>query len=185
MVKERPPLILWALLALVVLWMYPRAIRYMERFRRGEWVYPVTQVLTRPLRNACEGYYREYGHLPTGDDAEIIQTLRGQDAGGSNLLGKSFLNDSYCTNLNSQGQWLDGWRRPFQFRVLETNHIVFISSAEDAHFGPRRHFKRLFREINDDFGWGYVFASTNVTEALYLGDWDRYMAKVAKSQENR
>ncbi len=167
--------IVFIVLAAVLVWAYPRVWHFMRhRGRLTHILEGETYLLTRTIGDACEAYYRQYGRVPTGSNAQVVRALRAHAPRDANPLGRVFLSDTACSNLNPEGEWLDYWKRPFLFKAIETNHILMISAAEDAHFGKYTRCKYLFKEWSDDLGWGYVFTPTNAIAIGYSRDMGSY-----------
>jgi hypothetical protein len=174
MVRRVLRFVAFCVLCGALLWGCSHFGHYLSRIGRNTPHYVgFTYLLTRPLGDACAAYYRQYGHVPEGSNPEVVRALRARDR-EANPLGTVYLIDAACTNLNSQGEWLDFWKRPFQTRVIETNHILFISAAEDAHFGPYTRWRHIRKEWSDDLGWGYMLTPTNIDAIPYRTDMGRY-----------
>jgi hypothetical protein len=95
------------------------------------------------LNAATAQYHNEYGSYLTGNSANIIQCLL-----GNNLRKIEFL--SFNTNrFDSNGDFLDPWLTPYRIEILAQTNLVVRSAGPNKKFGDADDI--VFNSVSNDF----------------------------------
>ena len=97
----------------------------------------------RMLRAEIEGYKNEFGSYPTGDNAQILKKLF-----GDNPKQIKFLRPKNVS-INQAGEFLDPWGTPFAINFLSTNSFVISSDGPNRKFGDKDDI--IFNSVSNDF----------------------------------
>ena len=95
------------------------------------------------LGTALNGYQTTYANYPTGNQAEVIKHLL-----GDNPQKIQFLNVS-INDLSSSGEWLDPWKTPYAISFPSKNGFIVSSAGKDKIFGDSDDI--IFNSVSNDF----------------------------------
>jgi hypothetical protein len=88
-------------------------------------------------------YQNEFGSYPTGDCAQVLKKLF-----GDNPKKIEFLRPQN-TFTNQAGEFLDPWGTPYAINFLSTNSFVISSAGKDKIFGDKDDI--IFNSVSHDF----------------------------------
>lgn len=80
---------------------------------------------------ALHQYQAEYGLFPTGEAAQILKTLRGENS------RKIVFFSVPPRSVNTRGEFIDPWGTPCELNLLSTNRILVRSAGKNKAFGDR------------------------------------------------
>jgi hypothetical protein len=95
------------------------------------------------VKFALNGYQSKYTNYPTGNQAQIIASLCGE-----NSLRYEFL-DIHILQFNSNKECLDPWETPLKIEFSSTNSFVISSAGKDKIFGTADDI--IINNISNDF----------------------------------
>jgi type II secretory pathway pseudopilin PulG len=101
------------------------------------------KVVLRRLQAEINNYQNEFGSYPTGDCAQVLKKLF-----GDNPKKIEFLRPPN-TFTNQIGEFLDPWGTPYAINFLSTNSFVISSAGKDKIFGDKDDI--IFNSVSNDF----------------------------------
>jgi len=95
------------------------------------------------LSLSIENYKQEFGSYPTGESANVVKVLAGENPKHLRL----FYPHAKSTNRNNE--FIDPWETPYRFVFDATNHFKVRSAGVDRTFGDPDDI--VFNSVSNNF----------------------------------
>jgi type II secretory pathway pseudopilin PulG len=95
------------------------------------------------LRAEIKNYKNEIGSYPTGDSAQILKKLFGDNPKQIEFIRPKNM------SVNQAGELLDPWGTPYAISFSSTNSFVISSAGKDKIFGDKDDI--IFNTVSNDF----------------------------------
>jgi len=99
----------------------------------------------RQLLLSIEGYKREFGSYPTGENTSIVRVLTGDNPRKLKLIYLS------TNSTNGCGEFVDPWKTAYKIVFEGTNRVAISSAGIDRIFGDADDIIIIFNSVSNDF----------------------------------
>lgn len=86
-------------------------------------------LLAASVEEGLAAYGKDYGELPEGDNAAVIEALMGE-----NPRQKPYINPRFGELTDDHGRLLDPWNQPFRIQRQGDGSVALLSSGRNRKF---------------------------------------------------
>jgi hypothetical protein len=101
------------------------------------------KVILRRLKAEIVNYKYEFGSYPTGDCAQVLKKLFGDNPKKIEFLRPKNM------SINQAGEFLDPWGTPYAISFSSTNSFIISSAGKDKKIGDADDI--IYNSVSNDF----------------------------------